>query len=329
MTKTNDGAGQTSITVRPRGPFDLFLSFKAAESFLPVTASSATIFRIPVEAGGGAKIVNIRQLPTISLCINATSMDTMRPDQLRTVVKWLICWDLDLRPFYTLVAQHPVMGPVIRSLTGLKPLRPASLFEMTVSAITEQQLSIAAAYHIRARMIRRFGTPVDDLWLFPSPIRLATARLCELRACGLSHQKAKYVRDLARRITEGSLNLEILRHKSDQKIRQALLSIPGFGEWSVEYILSRGFGRPDCLPSTDVGLRRVAGHYFARGRRIAPTEFEEALAAFKPFRGLAAYYLAVHWRLRRTEIHTAARQPWARFKGTMVACDSYRNQTNG
>jgi len=46
-------------------------------------------------------------------------------------------------------------------------------------------------------------------------------------------------------------------------------------------------------------LRRVVGHYLGEGRRLTPAELEQALAPFKPFRGLAAFYLAVHWRLRR------------------------------
>ena len=49
----------------------------------------------------------------------------------------------------------------------------------------------------------------------------------------------------------------------------------------------------------DTGLRAVAGQYFAEGRKLTAAELEEALAPFKPYRSLAAFYLAVHWRLRR------------------------------
>lgn len=55
------------------------------------------------------------------------------------------------------------MGPIARRLRGLKPLRPASLFEMALIAITAQQLSLAAAFHIRTRLVERFGTPIEDL----------------------------------------------------------------------------------------------------------------------------------------------------------------------
>jgi 3-methyladenine DNA glycosylase/8-oxoguanine DNA glycosylase len=64
-------------------------------------------------------------------------------------------------------------------------------------------------------------------------------------------------------------------------------------------MLMRGLGRQDCLPSGDVGLRRVVGMYLACGRRLSAEQLEEALSPFRPFRGLAAFYLAAHWRLRR------------------------------
>jgi 3-methyladenine DNA glycosylase/8-oxoguanine DNA glycosylase len=76
------------------------------------------------------------------------------------------------------------------------------------------------------------------------------------------------------------------------------MSNRGFGNWSAQYILERGLGRPDCLASDDIGLRRVVGKYLACRRRLSPEELEQALSPFTPFRGLAAYYLAVHARKR-------------------------------
>lgn len=288
-----------SVVVSSKGPFELPLSLEAAASFLPMAGPVPNILRAPVRMDGHPTIVQIRQSSKAPWLIRASSRPAVDRSRLRDTVKWLISSDLDLRPFYALAAPHPVMGPVIASLTGLKPLRPATLFEMAIIAITEQQLSLAAAFHIRTRIVRRFGTPVDGLWVFPSPEILAAAPLGDLGACGLSHRKAEYVRDLGRCVMEGTLDLDALIGQSDSRIRAALLCNRGFGEWSVQYILTRGFGRPDCLPAGDVGLRRVVGAYLARGRRLTAAQLERALSPFRPFRSLAAFYLAVHWRLRR------------------------------
>jgi 3-methyladenine DNA glycosylase/8-oxoguanine DNA glycosylase len=189
------------------------------------------------------------------------------------------------------------MEQIAKRLRGLKPLRPPSLFEMAVIAITEQQLSLAAAFHIRTRLIQRFGRPVEDLWIFPAPDALAKASLQELVACGLSHRKAEYVRGLARGVADGELALETLMHEPEAKLRDRLLMCRGLGPWSVQYILFRGFGRLDSLPSDDVGLRRAVGRHLLHRRRLTPKQLERVLSPFAPFRGLAAFYLAVDWRL--------------------------------
>jgi len=251
-----------------------------------------------LDSGDASTVITIRQLSGRST-VHASAIPGIDRSLLRRTAKWLIFSDLDLRPFYRLVAGHPIMGPVASSLAGLKPLRPATLFEMAIIAITEQQLSLAAAFHIRGRLVRRFGQLIGTVWRFPSPCELASASLRALASCGLSRRKAGYIRELAARVGEGSLDLDALVRESDARIGEKLLVIRGLGEWSVQYILSRGFGRTDALPSQDVGLRRAIGHYVARGRTLTPAQMERALAAFRPFRGLAAYYLAVHWRLRR------------------------------
>jgi len=123
------------------------------------------------------------------------------------MTRWLVSSDLDLSPFYRLVSGHPIMGPVASSLEGLKPLRPATLFEMAVIAITEQQLSLAAAFHIRGRLVRRFGKPIGPQWRFPLPDELASASLRALTSCGLSRHKAEYIKELAARVEDGPWTL--------------------------------------------------------------------------------------------------------------------------
>jgi 3-methyladenine DNA glycosylase/8-oxoguanine DNA glycosylase len=284
--------------VRVKGPFDLHLSLTGAASFLPL-ARAPDVLTTAVALDGKFAVITVSQSTRRLSSVHASAKPGVDESSLKQITKWLVWSELDLRPFYRLAACHPVMGPVVSSLNGLKPLRPATLFEMAIIAITEQQLSMAAAFRIRMRLVSKFGSRLGDLMRFPSPERFAEASLQDLRNCGLSGRKAEYVKELAQRVTHGLLDFERLNRQSDERIRQELLAARGFGEWSVEYMLARGFGRPDALPSGDVGLRRVVGHYVARGQRLTPTQLERRLAPFKPFRGIAAYYFAVHWRLRR------------------------------
>jgi DNA-3-methyladenine glycosylase II len=193
----------------------------------------------------------------------------------------------------------PLWGRFTRQLRGLKPLWPASLFEMGLIAITEQQLSLAASFYIRSRLFERFGRPIEDLWLIPTPDTIAKASLRYLRACGLSHQKTEYVREFARSVVDGRLPLEAMKRETDDKVRDRLLKCRGFGAWSVEYFLLRGLGRFDCLPADDIGLRRTIGRYLTHWRRPSSQQLEQALSPFTPFRGLAAFYLSVYGRKPR------------------------------
>ncbi len=289
------------VAIRLEGPFDLALSLEAAASFLPPSSATPQSLRLAVLFSGKPAIIEIRQTqrrPSICEVVAPGSIPRLWLEQ---TALWLMSGELDLRRFYRMVSSHPVMGPIAKRLHGLKPLRPASLFEMGLIAITEQQLSLAAAFHIRTRLFERFGRRIEDLFIVPTPDVIAKAAVRDLRACGLSHRKAEYVREFARRIADGGLPLEAMRQAADEEIREQLLKCRGFGAWSVEYFLLRGLGRFDSVPADDVGLRRTIGKYLTRWHRPSPRQLERALSPFAPYRGLAAFYLAVHARLKPRE----------------------------
>jgi DNA-3-methyladenine glycosylase II len=177
-------------------------------------------------------------------------------------------------------------------------MRPASLFEMLVIAITEQQISLAAAYRIRTRIIERFGDPVNGLWAFPTPRRLSESSAEDLISCGLSQRKAEYVKGVAYKVANGQLDLDQLVAMSDEDVRALLLQIRGLGPWSAEYFLVRGLSRPDRVPADDLGIRSIVGRYLGRGQRLSPQGAMRKLSSFKPYRGLAAFYLLAYERFK-------------------------------
>ena len=44
---------------------------------------------------------------------------------------------------------------------------------------------------------------------------------------------------------------------SDDEVRERLMAVEGIGPWSADMFLLRELGRPDVLPSGDVGLRKA------------------------------------------------------------------------
>jgi DNA-3-methyladenine glycosylase II len=284
------------IQITSTGPHDFELCLRVTRSFTPGQTQDLSVLRTAIRVKNILAVLEIRQirLEPVTLEIQ-TGLDNNEPE-IKRIAGWITFAELHLTPFYKLASSHQVLGPVTQALHGLKPMRPASLFEMLVIAITEQQISLAAAHHIRMRIIERFGDQVDGLWVFPTPKRLNNSSIEELMACGLSQRKAEYVKGVAQKIDEGMLDLEQMVTMPDEEVRELLLKERGLGPWSVDYFLVRGLSRPDCVPESDLGIRSVVGRYLGAGHRLSPQGVLRKLSPFKPYRGLAAFYLLAYDR---------------------------------
>jgi DNA-3-methyladenine glycosylase II len=292
----NDAKSDVSITVVQ--PYDFALSLRAMRSFQPTVTQSDPRLRMAVRLGNKPVIIEVSQDNKNRLKVY--SRPNLDRERVLAVVEWALFTELDLKPFYRLITGNQKLAWLAQKLYGLKPSRPASLFEMAVTAITEQQISLAAAYQIRNRVVQRFGEPVEDLWVFPEPQALARVSLEDLRSCGLSRQKSEYIRGLAAKIVAGDLDLDGLKSMDADSAREILMNIKGFGRWSADYILIRGLARPDCVPIDDLGVREVVGRYLGNDARPTAEQAAAKLEPFRPFRGLLAFYFLAAHRLKVT-----------------------------
>ena len=112
-------------------------------------------------------------------------------------VRRLLGLDLDLTAFYRMAKADAALATLIEPLYGLRPTLAPTPFEMLVGSITAQQVNLSFAFACRARLVRRFGTPVrvgrETVWAFPEPARIARARVRELRALKYSTQKLSLI----------------------------------------------------------------------------------------------------------------------------------------
>lgn len=300
-------ADDSEVLVPAVGPYDLALSLRAAASFSSHPPKAEPQLRIAVRLQDRPALLHVRQIKLHPALLRATAVvpadaasaapqRAPDPAQVRSLAARVLAADLDLRPFYALTRDDRVLGPVTRALRGLKAFRPASLFQMLVIAITEQQISLAAA-RIQERILQRFGDPVADLTLFPETGVLARTAVSDLMGCGLSRRKAEYVIGVAQAVEGKTLDLQALTRWSDNEVFERLVALRGFGPWSAEYVLVRGLGRPDRVPADDLGVRTVLGAYFADGERLGPEGVLSSLEPFRPYRGVAVFYLLAHHRL--------------------------------
>jgi DNA-3-methyladenine glycosylase II len=302
--------GGTSVDVRCCEPFDLDLSLTAMHSFgrtirpgAPAATEraappGAAVLRLGVRLEERPTLIEVRQVELSPPIVRAEGRPApASADTLHALTERVVNAALDLTPFYELAVGHPVFGPLTRSLHGLKPFRPAGLFDMLVTAVIEQQISLVAAHQIRAQLIARFGDEVEGEPVFPAPITLAGAPLDELTRCGLSHRKAEYVSGVSKEIVDGTLDLDEFENASSDEVRARIVSLRGFGPWSANYVLIRGLARADAVPIDDLAVRTVIGTSLGDGSRPTPAEAAALLAPLAPYRGLAAFYLLVAGRL--------------------------------
>ena len=297
MLQKNNEAGDKAISLHVVKPYDFALSLRAIRSFQPALSEQGDRLRLATRIDEIPTLIEVSQSSAAKGELKISSIPETNNSHLSTIVAWVLFVDLNLAPFYRLIDKDPKLTTIIRKLRGLKPMRPVSLFEMAVVAITEQQISLAAAYQIRSRIVQRFGEPINNQWIFPEPHILASASVEDLRSCGLSRQKAHYIRELAGKIADGTLDLDILKNMDDDKAREEIMNLRGFGRWSADYILIRGLARPDRVPIDDLAIRSVVGEYLGDGQRITSHEVAEKLEPFRPYRGLLAFYLLAKHRL--------------------------------
>ena len=146
--------------------------------------------------------------------------------------------------------------------------------------IVGQQVSVAAARSMWAKLEMGFGEPPDL-----SKIAVATDE--ELRAAGLSRQKASYARSLAGLILSGELDLSKLPADDEEAI--ALLTrIKGIGRWSAEIYLLFAEGRADIWPAGDLAVQVAVGRLLGMEERPTEKHLRELAEAWRPHRGAAA-----------------------------------------
>jgi DNA-3-methyladenine glycosylase II len=193
----------------------------------------------------------------------------------------------DLPAFWRWAAGEPVLGALRGVLAGFRPPLQPEPWEALVTAITAQQVSLASACAVRARLVERYGERHDVAWSFPTRERVAAASAGELAALGLSARKAEYVVGLAR----SELDLDALQRAPDEDVVRALTAVRGLGRWTADWFLARTLGRPDAWPAGDLGLRKAVARFYRDGRMPSEDETRGLGERFGRWRNLTAQML--------------------------------------
>ena len=203
-----------------------------------------------------------------------------------------------------LSAADPKLGRLIERAGPFTLRLPAtqSPFEALLRSILYQQIHGKAAAAIHARLLDGFA-PVAGLGKHPSPEHLLEAPNEQLRAAGLSHNKALALRDLAAKTIDGTVpTLAQIHRMSDDEIIEHLTQVRGVGKWTVEMLLIFRLGRPDVLPVDDYAVRKGFALTFGKLKptdKVTPADLPKPAVMlrrgkrWRPWRSVASWYM---WR---------------------------------
>jgi DNA-3-methyladenine glycosylase II len=190
-----------------------------------------------------------------------------------------------------LSALDPDLG-AIADRHGLPPtrLRPEG-FETLFKIVVQQQVSLASG----AAIWRRLEDGLDGA--NAGAVQAATAE--DLRAMGLSRQKARYAHALAEAVLDGALDLAGLDKLDDEAAIAQLTQVTGIGRWTAEIYLLSVLQRPDVWPAADVALMVAAGEVKGLATRPDAKALGRLAEPWRPWRAIAARLLWHYYRFAR------------------------------
>lgn len=232
-------------------------------------------------------------------------VDLTRPE-IAAQLRHILCTDLDLKPFYRLVKNDELLGPISPRFRGLKLPASPTVFESLVMAVLSQQVNLTFAYSIKKELVETFGETQQvngNLYhAFPAPARFAEQQEEDLLRFRLSRAKAGTLVRLGQAFASGATTDQELTALADDEVVERLTQIKGIGRWSADIALLRGLARIDAFPGGDLGVvKYVAQGLLGKTEKATEVEMREFAERWRPYRGLALIYCYAELIRRRGE----------------------------
>jgi AraC family transcriptional regulator of adaptative response / DNA-3-methyladenine glycosylase II len=286
-----DGDLVLRLPYRPPYDWDALIGFLAARAIPGVEAAAPSSYSRTFTVGDTDGLLLVRPTPdeaSLTLRLRFADPGRIGAGLMDAVERVRTLFDLEADPLR--ITEHlgrdTRLAPALAAHPGIRVPGGWDGFELAVRAVLGQQVSVKGATTLSGRLVRALGRPLslppfdadepaDPAALthaFPTPQGMACA---DLTSIGIPRARAAALNELARRVAAGEL---VLHGAADLDATvQNLLTVPGVGPWTAQYIAMRVLRDPDAFPATDLVLKRRLGD--------GDTE------SWRPFRAYAALYL--------------------------------------
>ena len=280
-------------TLRLRLPYRPPLDWAALSGWLRVRAlpgvaeMDGRIYRRTLRLPRGAGLVALEPMDTHIQC--TLRLESMA-DLTSAVRQCRRLLDLDADPLSVVevLSQDRQLSRIVKKRPGLRAPGAVDGTELAIQAILGQQVSLAAARTLAARLTTANGDVIKIVdptltHLFPRAGAIAQADLSKL---GVPASRRATLYALARAVAAGTLVLDPGADRT--QTYQQLVRLPGIGEWTAGYIVMRALGDPDTFLPSDLGIKKAGARL---GLGSNPRAISEHAAAWRPWRTYATHQL--------------------------------------
>jgi AraC family transcriptional regulator of adaptative response / DNA-3-methyladenine glycosylase II len=277
-----------SLAYRPPYDWNAILRFLAARAIPGVECVSANAYHRTVAIGERRGWLCVSPVPNRHLLAVELSTE-LAPALPSLLVRLRNLFDLDARP--DVIAGHlsldPQLASCVKQQPGLRVPGAFDSFELALRAILGQQVSVRGASTLAGRFAERFGEPMQTPLpclnrLTPPASSIAAARATTLAGLGLPTARAESMKNLARVVDCGEIDLE--PGVDPTAIVSELMELPGIGPWTAEYIAMRALRWPDAFPAGDLGLMKAS-------RLKSAKALKKVAEQWRPWRAYAAMHM--------------------------------------
>ena len=185
-----------------------------------------------------------------------------------------------------LIKKDKVMKKIIRKYSDKNLTTRKDIFFSLCKSIIGQQISVAAANSVFLNFKIACNGKIN-------PKNVNKLKTLNLKKCGLSRQKVKGIKELAKKFIDKSFNPILIKDMTDEEAIEYLSKLRQIGKWSAEMILLFTYNRPNIWPVQDIGLLRAISKNYNK-KYFPPDSYIKFLnKKFSPYCSVATWYL---WR---------------------------------
>ena len=292
----------TSGTLTPTAPFDFGKSLQFINRFGPMAGEQAATQRALTKAvfvGGQAIVFRLESTGSIEQPLLAYTLHAERAIDAATQraaedrMEFFLSICDDLAPFYALAEDDPLFAPIARRFYGYHQVKFLTPFECAAWAVLTQRNAMPIARNLKRALIERYGASLEvagqTYWAFPEAPMLAQADPGMLYDLMPTLRRAEYLQAVA--IAFSGADEHWLRGAPYADVAAWLRGINGIGAWSAGFILLRGLGRTEQLPSGEARLSAAASKLYGQGRTLSDQAIHDIAGRYGAWQGYWAHYL--------------------------------------